>query len=193
MTWLLEIVGRAWGWLCQKVLWVLAAWGLGAACDAGSDEGVLHVLLPEARHETEAELIGVGGRRLSDSDTYVVPLDGERRPVALGEVVREAFVIFNETDETVTVERLSLAVPNDAYGDEPVVGWRILAPTRSCDLPLTGGPWILERGARLDFDVRFAPTPASDPEVVMAVAIASRHGLTRRQVLLTGLVARGPP
>lgn len=185
MRWLV-VFGR---WLWKKALLAFAALGFGGACDAGVTDLVADAPTTAAPPPVALELIGIGGRRLADSDTYVVPLDGGRRPLEIGEVFREAFVVLNDSPAEAEIMRLTLTVT--ASDDEGV--WGLAQPTRAADLPLASGPWRLAPGGRLDFDIRFAPAREEAPCAVLELAVRTVHGLEVRRVMLTGRVARGPP
>ncbi len=185
MRWLVAF-GR---WLWKKALLALAALGMGGACDAGVTDVASDAPSPTPPPPVALELIGIDGRRLSDSDTYVVPLDGGRRPLALGEVFREAFVVLNRAPAEAEIVRLTLT----ATGQHDEGVWHLAQPTRAADLPLAAGPWRLAPGDRLDFDIRFAPAREEASSAVLELAVRSVHGLEVRRIMLTGRVARGPP
>ena len=185
MRWLIAF-GR---WIWKKALLALATLGFGGACDAGVADQAADAPPAAPTPPVALEWVGIGGRRLADSDTYVVPLDGGRRPLTVGEVFREAFVVLNGSPAETASVSLTLTVTGQS--DEGV--WRLVAPTRAADLPLPTGPAALAPGGRLDFDVRFAPATGTNSSAVLELAVRSVHGLEVRRVTLTGRVARGPP
>jgi hypothetical protein len=185
MRWLVAF-GR---WLWKKALLAFAALGFGGACDAGVRDVTTDTPSPVQPQAVALELVGIGGRRLADTDTYVVPLDGGRHPLAIGEVFREAFVVLNDSPAEAAIAWMTVTVtePDDAGV------WFLTQPTRAADLPLPAGPWTLAPGGRFDFDLRFAPTREEASSATLELAVRSVHGLAVRRIMLTGRVARGPP
>jgi hypothetical protein len=98
-------------------------------------------------------------------------------------------VIVQSSPRTAEVRQLTLTVTTPAEAGV----WRLVAPTRAADRPLAAGPWSLAPGARLDFDVRFAPISEHASNAMLELVLPRGHDLEVRRIMLTGRVARGPP
>jgi len=170
-------MGKNWG---KRVIGL----GLGLVMAAGGcDVELMERERGDVMRSGRIELIGVDGRRLADGEVYRVPLDGVQgstssgsavrtRPVPLGQAVREAMVLVNDTSEPVAV---SLALSEPAVGPDVRGAWTLLEPRRGVRWPLVGAR-LVPSGGRLDFDVEFFARDLGSSEAWLEVGWGTTRG-----------------